>query len=146
MDENELTEVDEQEEYALDMSNFMTPDEMAEFKVLQAKMKNQAKAMGGVKKNFFNSLSENFGASMVKAKKDLISISTKTELEDGNVYTVTLGAIETDEEAIDTQKLASEIVTENLTLITQLLGVSYSTKIPGEIDGKKVFWQIRKQK
>lgn len=136
---------DETNIQAADDTELMTPEEMALFKKLQEKRKKQKSLLKGTKEELFNSLTENFGSAMAKAKKDVSSISMKEKAEDGNLYAISFGVEDDETEEIDTEALAQRIINENMHLIDQLMGLSNSAKLTGEYNGKKLFWQIRKK-
>ena len=140
----EALEIQDQGQVEEDM--LMTPEEMALLKKLQAKRKQQQKAMSGVKETLFQDLTMGFGEPMSMIKKDITTISTKEEYADGNVYSITFGSDEEVESSIDPKELAASILDEHLSKIEAIMGISNSIKLPGTFEGKKVFWQIRKPK
>lgn len=138
----------EQELAKIQEEQLMTPEEMALLKKLQEKRKAQQKALGGVKEKLFEELTENFGSAMSKVKKDVVTISIKEPAPDGNIYAITFGVENEDEDQdqeIDTNQLATKIIEQNMSIIEPLMGISQSIKVSGTYKGKKLFWQIRKR-
>lgn len=138
----ENMEVAEQEQ---DDSVLMTPDELALLKKLQEKRKAMSKAMSGEKEKLFESLTKNFAGIISKAKKDIVTVSTKDGYEDGQDYSITFG-VDEDKEEIDGDKVARQILDDNLSVIESLIGISNSLKVQGTYEGQKLFWQVRKRK
>jgi hypothetical protein len=126
-------------------SVLMTPEEMAKLKALQEKSKAMKKALGGVKDDLFQSLTEKFAPTITKVKKDQVTVSTGEALEDGNIYAISFGSEEEVDQEVDTKKLAETIIGENLATIEQIMGISNSMKITGTFEGKSYFWQVRKR-
>ena len=125
----------------------MSVDELELLKKLQKKQKAQKAASGKIRENLFNKLTEAYADAITMAKKNLVTISTKTPLEDGNVYTITLGEKEKDDqEDVNTSNLAKEIVGQNLPVIESLMGIAFSMQVNGTYEGKELYWQIRKRK
>lgn len=143
----EITETEvedtESDDLGLD-STLMTPEEMAQYKALQQKMKDMKKAVGPAKDKLFTDLTEAFGALIYKAKKDIVTISTGEPYEDGNIYAITMG-VDEEKEEINTKELAVQIIENKLSTIESLMGISNSLTVKGEYDGKKLYWQIRKR-
>jgi len=128
----------------IDMGDLMSPEEMAQYKALQQKMKAQKAAVGPAKSKLFNTLTEKFAGLILQAKKDIVTISTGEAYLDGNIYTVTFG-VDEEKEVIDTKKLTLDIIDANQAPIESLMGIADSLKVNGEFNGKKLFWQIRKR-
>lgn len=125
----------------------MSPEEMALLKKLQGKQKAMKQAMGSVRESLFQTLTTKFGAAISKVKKDVVTITTKTAVDDGNIYSISMGVVEKkDEEGdVDTAGLASEIIDSNLATIDSLMGISSSMRVAGTFEGKELFWSIRKR-
>jgi len=128
----------------IEASGLMTPEELALLKQLQDKRKAQMKQMGSIKENLFKSLTESFGMAISKAKKDLVTVSTKV-LDDGNIYAITFGAESEEDVDINTEVLAEEIISQHLSDVEPIMGIASSMKVSGTYEGKKLFWQIRKR-
>jgi len=130
-----------------DLSELMTPEEMAMFKKLQAKRKAMQKASGSLKEQLFKSLTENYAPTIVKAKKDVVTISLDKPFSDGNTYAISFGVEEDEDntEEVDSSALALKLIEENIGNIEPLMGISNSLKLSGQYEGKKLFWQIRKR-
>ena len=141
MDPVETQMTESQEETGPEL---MTPEEMALLKKLQEKRKAQQKAMGGVKDDLFQTLTKGFGKDVYKAKKDVVTISTKDPYTDGNIYAITFGVEEEDSD-VDQKALVASILEGSMNTIDAIMGISNSIKVSGTYEGKKLFWQIRKR-
>lgn len=129
-------------------AELMTPEELALLKKLQAKRKQQQKALSGAKESLFDNLTEQFIEQMKKQKKDLITISTgKEPYSDGNLYAITFGTdtSEDGDEQTDSKELAVSILDSHINTIDMLMGISNSIKVTGDFQGQKAYWQIRKR-
>lgn len=129
-------------------ADLMTPEELALLKRLQEKRKAQQKQLGSIKETLFTDLTSLFGAAMSKAKKDVVTVSLKSDkpYSDGNIYAVTFGVDdESETEEIDTHALALSIIEKTIDKVEPLMGISNSLKVTGTFEGKKLFWQIRKR-
>ena len=122
----------------------MTPEELALYKKLTEKRKAQQKAMAGVKDQLFNLLTESYGATFARAKKDVTTLSLKDPFDDGNKYSVTFGSDEDIAADIDPNQVVTEIIENNLSTIEPIMGISNSLKVSGTYQDKKLFWQIRR--
>lgn len=140
MDENQVTETSQEE-----MADLMTPEEIALFKKLQAKKKAMQQAMSGHKEKLFKNLTEDFGATISKAKKDVVTISTGEPLEDGNIYAITFGSDEQEDADLDSKALAESIIQKFLATIEPIMGTGNSVKVTGTYQDKKLFWQVRRR-
>ena len=141
------TEVQETEgdQDTFDESDLMTPEEMVMLKKLTEKRKSQQKAMSGIKDNLFQTLTGAFGAAFSKVKKDVVTVSTKEKMPDGNIYSITFGVEADDKDGVDTNALAISVIEGHLDVIEPIMGISNSLKVDGTYEGKKLFWQIRKR-
>ena len=128
-----------------EQADLMTPEEMAMLKTLQAKRKAQQASMGGHKDALFAALTDAFGPTIAKVKKDVVTISTGDPLEDGNIYAITFGSDEETEQEVDTKELATTLISNHLAAIEPIMGISSSMKVTGTYEGKKLYWQIRKR-
>ncbi|KKQ34589.1 MAG: hypothetical protein US52_C0053G0012 [candidate division WS6 bacterium GW2011_GWA2_37_6] len=131
-----------------EMSGMMTPEELAMWKKLQAKRKAMTKQMGSIKEVLFKALTQNFASSIVRAKKDIVTISTKEKYVDGNAYSISFGVEQEESEnsdELDTNELAVRILDENIGNLEPIMGIANNVKLSGTYEGKKLFWIIRKK-
>jgi hypothetical protein len=133
------------EENGVEAPELMSPEEMAMLKKLQAKSKAMKAAMGGIKTDLFQVLTQTFGATISKVKKDVVTISTGEPMADENIYAITFGVETTEDGDVDTKALAVQIIENHLSEIEPIMGIGNSLKIAGTFEGKKLFWQIRKR-
>ncbi len=133
-------------EQSMETSDLMTPEELALFKKLKEKAKKQKELQKEVRENTFENLTNDFASIIMQAKKELVSISPKDALDDGMKYTITFGEdTSDDDESIDTNQIALDLLEKYLPKIEAIMGISNSVKLTGTYQGKSLFWQVRRR-
>ena len=124
----------------------MTPEKIAELKILQAEYKEYREGLKENKTELFASILEQFGDKFVALKKDLTTISTGEAFTDGNTWAITFGVeAGSDEESEDGKAVAKELLETHLDAIEHIIGIGSSGKITGKFQGQDCYLQFRKR-
>lgn len=147
--EFEGQEQEGQEEFDLNEETMMTPEEMAQFKELQNKLKAFKKNTQKYKDQLFNEVTNDFFDTFSDFANNTVTLSMKTPYSDGNYYaaTLTIESDKDDENDSDPNDVIHTLMDKYINKIEQLKGTNESLRISGQFDeDTKGYWLFRKIK